>query len=284
MKKTIETNNSDIKNIEENKTPEQESSDNQDEKVKKEAEQEDLYKEDSLALVGLTLKERIAYHKELYNKRTANMEKKEKFIYTIGYYKWFFIAFLALLVCLAWTGKTIYKASFPQALRVAIINDLNDTATNYIPQTFRDYYGLDEKNRVTVYTNLIMAPEDTEKMDTMMTPYQTIGYYNTTDMIDVIIGNETALEIYASSDDTTAIDLSMDADLYEQIEEYVVTLSDPKGIKNDGQPYAAAIDISDTEFAKGCGLSYDEVYLMIPSTKFTNNERTINLIKLIFDL
>lgn len=284
-KKTTVENNVDTENTIENKSSKQESSDKQDEKVEKEEEQEDLYREDSLALVGLSLPKKLAHYHKQYKTQTADMEKKEKITYTIHYYKWYFLGLLLLLVCLTWTGKTIYRASLPKVLRVAIINDHNDTATDYIPQSFRSYYGLNDKNSITVYSDFdIQSIKESTEMGYTMNDYQTIGYYNMHNMIDVIIGNGTALRVYSSSDDTTAIDLSMDADLYEQIEEYVVFRSDPMGIKNDGQPYAAAIDISGTEFARGCGLGYRDVYLMIPSTKYKDNENTINLIKLIFGL
>ena len=92
------------------------------------------------------------------------------------------------------------------------------------------------------------------------------------------------MQLFVSTDDTTAIDLSMEKELYHQIEDYVITMSDPKGIKNDGNPYTVALDISDTAFAKECNLSYSEVYLLIPSTKYTDNENTLNFIKFVFGL
>ncbi len=254
--------------------------------AQKKTKTEDLYKEDALALVGLSPKEKLAYYRKDYQQRTVSMEKKEKFLYTLQYYKWYFLGALALLVCLCWVGKTVYTATLPVELRVAILNDTENTkAKDYISKSFREYYHLGKRNRFTVYTDLEVSPiENVNEVGLTMNDYQTIGYYNTTNMIDVIIGDKNALRVYASSDDTTAIDLSMDEGLYSQIEEHVVTMTDSKKVKNEGKPYAAAIDISDTEFAQGCGLSYEQVYLMIPSSKFQDNERTLNLIKMIFGL
>lgn len=254
--------------------------------AQKKTKTEDLYKEDALALVGLSPKEKLAYYRKNYQQRTASMEKKEKFLYTLQYYKWYFLGALVLLVCLCWVGKTVYTATLPVKLRVAILNDTENTkAKDYISKSFREYYHLGKRNRFIVYTDLEVSPiENVNEVGLTMNDYQTIGYYNTTNMIDVIIGNRNALRVYASSDDTTAIDLSMDEELYSQIEEHVVTMTDSKKVKNEGKPYAAAIDISDTEFARGCGLSYEQVYLMIPSSKFQDNERTLNLIKMIFGL
>lgn len=277
-------NSTDTKN-KKNKSSKQETSDKQDEKDEKEEEQDDLYREDSLALVGLSLPKKLAHYHKHYKKQTADMDKKEKAIYTIHYYKWHFLGLLLLLVCLGWTGKIVYRAALPKVLRVAVLNTKGETTADYITETFRGYYGLNNKNTITIYSDLwVQSIKDATEAGYTMNDYQTIGYYNMHNMIDVIIGDGAALRVYSSSDDTTAIDLSMDAALYKQIEEYVVFRSDPMGIKNDGEPYAAAIDISDTEFAKGCGLGYPDVYLMIPSTKYQKNDRTINLIKLIFGL
>ena len=44
---------------------------------------------------------------------------------------------------------------------------------------------------------------------------------------------------------------------------YIVTASSDDTYMNEGKPYSAAIDISGTEFANNCNLSYDKVYLMI---------------------
>lgn len=253
---------------------------------KKTKKEENLYAEDALALAGLSFKEKLSYKRQLFKKRISTMKTKDKILYTIRYYKWYFISLTAIVICLCWTGRAIYRSTFPTLLNVAVLNEaFNDTVQDYIPKAFREYYHLDEKNHIKIYTDLfVSSTEDTTEVGTTMTDYQKLGFYNMSDMLDIIIGDEEALTLYASSDDTTAIDLSMDADLYSKIEDRVITMSDPNGVKNDGKPYTAAIDISGTDFVKNCNISYDKVYLMIPSTKYTDNQGTIDLIKLIFGL
>lgn len=275
MKKTTE-NSDNITETTEKKTSEK----------TKTKEEENLYAEDALALAGLSFKEKLAYKRQLYKKRVSTMGRKEKIFYTIRYYKWYFVSLAAIIICLCWTGRAIYRSTFPTLLNVAVLNDaFNDTVKDYIPEAFREYYQLDDKNFIKVYTDLfVSSTEDTTEVGTTMTDYQKLGFYNMSDMLDAIIGDEEALTLYATSDDTTAIDLSMDEELYSKIEDRVITMSDPGGVKNDGKPYAAAIDISGTDFVKNCNISYDKVYLMIPSTKYKDNQGTIDLIKLIFGL
>ena len=248
--------------------------------------EDDVYKEDALEMATMSFKEKIAYKKELQKKRMADMDQKEKKSYIINYYKWHFIIGLFVIVCLAYTGRVIYRATWPTLLELAIVNNSDTSKYNsYIPEAYREYYNLDNKNFIEIYGDLsVSATENTTEVGLTMSNYQTIGYYNMYDMLDVIICDKEALNLFVSTDDTTAIDLSMDKKLYEQIKDNVITMSDPKGIKNDGKPYTVALDISDTKFAKNCGLSYTEVYLLIPSTKYTNNENTINFIKFVFGL
>ena len=198
---------------------------------------ENTFKEDSLELATMTFKEKQRYKKERRNKRMATMTRKERILYIIQYYKWHFIIGLFAIICLAYTGKIIYRASQPTLLYLAIINNTDNTTINeYLPEAYRKYYNLDDKNHIEIRSDLyVSSTEDTTQVGTEMTDYQTIGYYNMYGKLDVIICDKEALQLYASSDDTTAIDLSMDTELYNQIKDNVITMSDPEGIKNDGR-------------------------------------------------
>ena len=253
----------------------------------KELPEEDDFRENALEMATMTIKERMNYKKELRKKRLSQMDTKEKYSYIINYYKWHIIIAIFAIVCVGYVGRVVYRMSWPTLLELAIVNNENETApTEYITDAYREYYQLDDKNFIEIYPDLkdITSTEDTTEVGLTMSNYQTIGYYNMYDMLDVIICDQEALNLFVSTDDTTAIDLSMDEELYKQIEEHVITMSDPKGIKNDGKPYTVALDISDTEFVKECHLSYPEVYLLIPSTKYTDNENTLNFIKFVFGL
>ncbi|MBE5941117.1 MAG: hypothetical protein E7264_01120 [Lachnospiraceae bacterium] len=247
---------------------------------------EDNFKEDALELATMSFKEKITYKNQLHKNRMADMDKKEKLSYLINYYKWFLIVGLLVIISAAYAGRVIYRASWPTYLELAIVNNKNDfNFQAYVADSYRTYYSLDEKNFIEIYNNLsVSEQEDTTEVGLTMSNYQTIGYYNMYDMLDVIICDKEALNLFVSTDDTTAIDLSMDTALYDQIKEHVITMSDPNGIKNDGKPYTVALDISDTQFVKDANFSYDEVYLLIPSTKYTDNENTIQFIKFIFGI
>ena len=247
---------------------------------------EDNFKEDALELATMSFKEKMTYKKQLHKNRMTDMDKKEKISYLINYYKWFLIVGVLVVICLAYIGRVMYRATWPTYVELAIVNNQNDfDFQSYVTNSYRNYYSLDDKNFIEIYNNLsVSQDEDTTQVGLTMSNYQTIGYYNMYDMLDVIICDKDALNLFVSTDDTTAIDLSMDAALYDQIKDNVIIMSDPKGIKNDGKPYTVALDISNTQFVKDANFSYNEVYLLIPSTKYTDNENTLQFIKFVFGL
>ncbi|MCI8510069.1 MAG: hypothetical protein HFJ06_16165 [Lachnospiraceae bacterium] len=248
--------------------------------------EENLYSENALELSRMSFKERQSYKKELQAKRLASMDARERRRYILHYYKWHFAGGIFLILFLYLLGHTIYKANLPTELIVAITNDgPNAIAEKYIPDTFRSYYDLDSKNIIQVFTDLtIDNTDDVAIRQSTLTDYEKMIVYITSDKLDAIIGNEQTLNYYRSTGDIAVIDACIDKELYSQIEKYIVTASSDDTYMNEGKPYSAAIDISGTEFANNCNLSYDKVYLMIPNNRYTDNTNTIRLIRLIFGL
>ncbi len=255
-------------------------------KTGKQDQEENLYSENALEMSSMSAKERRAYKKELRNKRLKSMETGEKWKYIILYYKWYFVgAVVAVFLC-CWIGKTIYTTTLPTELMVAVTNDgTNAVCEQYIPDAFRDYYGLDVKNIIQVFDNLtIENADDVVIQESTLTDYEKIIVYISSDRLDAIIGNGKTLDYYKSTGDIAILDQCMDEDLYRQVEDYTVEVTDETGYMNDGKPFIAALDISDTEFARNCQFSYDDVYLLIPNNRYINNESTLRFIRMIFDI
>lgn len=254
-------------------------------KVVKE-EGEDLYSENALEMSSMSAKERRAYKKELRNKRLETMDGKEKRRYIIQYYKWYFIGAIAAVIFCYIIGRTIYTATLPTELIVAVTNDgTNVISEQYIPDAFREYYQLGKKNTIQIFDDLtIENADDATIQESTLTDYEKMMVYISSNRLDAIIGNEDTLNYYKSTGDIAIIDQCMDDELYQQIADHIVQASDDTKYMNDGKPYAAAIDISDTEFAKKCQFSYDTVYLMIPNNRYVENEATLRLIRMIFGI
>lgn len=251
-------------------------------------EEENLFEENALELATMSRKERHAYKKELHKKRLASMDGDEKKDYIVRYYKWHFIGAIAFVFIAIWLGKTIYTSTLPLELMVAITNDgMNTIAENYIPKAFREYYQLDNKNIIQIFTDLTINQEDADEIhiqESTLTSYERVVVYITSDKLDVIIGDENAYQYYKSTGDIADIEQCFDKDFYHQIKSNIIMGSDETGYMKNGQPYAAAIDISGTDFVNQLQLSYDKVYLMIPNNRYENNSNTKNFIQMIFDL
>ena len=249
---------------------------------------ENLFEENALELATMTRKERLAYKKALHKKRMASMEADEKRDYILRYYKWHFIGAFAFIFIAIWLGHTIYTTTLPLELMVAITNDgTNVIAENYIPDAFREYYDLDDKNIIQVFTDLTINNDDAESIhiqESTLTSYERVVVYITSDKLDVIIGDENAYNYYKSTGDIAIIDQCFDKEFYSQIESQIIMGSDETGYMNNGEPYAAAIDISGTEFVNNLELGYEQVYLMIPNNRYENNSNTKNLIQMIFKM
>ena len=256
--------------------------------------EENLYSENSLELAGLSFKEKLAYKKELNQKRLATMNKGEKRKYILRYYKWHFIGCILGIICIFLLGHTIYRATLPEALSIAITHENGDSdALTYLPDAFREYYHLEEKEIINVITNLriVNSLEDststTDELDassnrTLSDNRQLMIYVNA-DTLDAIIGDETTLDYCASSGDLNMVQNCLSDDLYKKFEDYMVITTDETGYLNGGKPCATAIDISNTDFAKNCNLPYDQVYFMFPNSCSENNEKTIRLLNFIFE-
>lgn len=245
------------------------------------------YTEDSLENASLGFFGKIAYKKSQFKNNTRDMSAGKKLKYIFSFY-WFemVIALVLILICVV-AGKLIYRATLPDLLHIAIINQkYNDESVNdYIAESYRNYIGADDKNVVTVYKNMsVSANEDPEYVNIVMSDYQTLGQYNFNYMLDVMICDADALQVYAWSDDTTMIHIAMDEDLYNKVKEHEVMLKDKNGIKNDGKEYPGALDITDTEFVKNAGIEYSPVYLLIPSMRGIDNDTTLNFIKMVYGL
>ena len=252
--------------------------------ISEETSNDNPFEEDSLATAGMSFKEKQHYKKELLNKRLATMNKEEKRAYLIQYYKGHFIFGLCLILFLCFTVRFIYKASIPVDLTVMIANDAIASPSDYITKTVQTYNNLDPKHKITISTGLILEETEADYDRDGMISRQKLWASIENDEVDILIGDSQCLNYVSSSGDITEIDKNIDKDLYDKIKDRCITAADKNKAINNGEPFIAAIDISDTEFAKNCGLSYDTVYLMLPANRYQNNDASIMLIKTIFGL
>lgn len=238
----------------------------------------------------------VASEKKLEKKALlAEMTTKQKVEYILQYYIWHIIGFVALVIGLIVIVKTVYTSTMPTVLSIGFVNN-NSTASlqDYVKDSYREYYDLDTKNHINVHLDLDKSNDgetaladdaslEEELAYQMQSPAeQAMAYATTVTVLDAMICDEEALELYMSAEETTAIDSVLPDELYKKVEDKIVIGADPNKVKFGGEPYSVAIDVSDTEFIKNCNLSYDKAYLVIPATRKMNDENTVNFVKFIF--
>ena len=162
-----------------------------------------LHADNNLDMLGMSKKERRARRKELYQKNTEGMSRKEKFSYFFDYYKWRVITPILVIAFLCYLGGTIYMNKRPVALGFVVLNaqdaDVVDLSfeDDYIEQfgitgsyQFKESVGLDiDYDYYLEHSEYIQTSNSTDY--SILSSDCDLGSY------DVIISNATGVKYYS---------------------------------------------------------------------------------------
>lgn len=239
--------------------------------------------EDRLSLHAMTPKERRAAKKAMFSETISGMSAKEKFSYVVFYYKWYFIAVVAVLLIALSLSITIYKNSRPISLSYVVINQDENTPIDTAPiEKYIEDMGMTDGYRLLSNTEVQLDPEtyleefNNNPNSSIYTEFPMMCYNG---FYDVIITDEKGARYCGMQDIAYHVDLVLDADIYSVVQERVFIAPD-----NNGDNQKFAIDISDTEFAKSLNLSYDKVYIAFPGSYDNNLQSAKRLMRYIFDI
>lgn len=245
----------------------------------------DLNIEDNLELHSMTRSERRVARKIKYKKDTEGMSSKEKFSHFLYCYKWRIIVSLLIIIASTYTTFSIYSNTRPVALAYGVVNSPNPFKLDQsVVDDYKNYYHMKKSDQVIMTSNinydLDTYEEDYNTSDASYTSFPTLCYE---DYYDVIISDKKGVEycsyfsIIHPLNDCLTMDLQ--SLLNSSMSDKILYTED-----SEKQSEAFAIDISDTDFAKGLNLGYDDVYLCFPGTDERNIETARKLINYIFDL
>lgn len=239
--------------------------------------------EDNLELHSLSFRDRQRAKRARLKEHMDSMSKGQKFGYILSYYKGKIILGLILLaICIA-IPVTIYKKSRPVALSYCIVNAPEPSAvdTSFVDE-YLDFYNLNGayqlESDVTVHLDKDTYLEEYSQ-NSSASIYTELpmlcfnGYY------DVMIMDEKGLEYCAMQEIIYPLRNYLPAEIYSEVESRICSADD-----NDGVNVPFAIDISDTDFAKGLKLGYDKVYLGFPGNTERNYINAKRMLKFILHL
>lgn len=239
--------------------------------------------EDNLELHSLSFRERQRARRQRLKDHMEGMTAGQKAGYILSYYKGkIILAVILLVVCIA-LPVTIYKKSRPVALSYCIVNSPEPSAvdTSFVDE-YLDFYNLNGAyqihNDLTVHLDKDTYLEEYSQSSSasVYTELPMLcfnGYY------DIMIMDEKGLEYCAMQEIIYPLKTYLPADIYSQISDRICTADD-----NDGVTVPFAIDISDTDFAKGLNLGYDKVYLGFPGNTEQNYINAKRMVKFILHL
>lgn len=241
-----------------------------------------LHADSNLDMLGMSKKQRRAARKELYQKNTEGMSRREKFSYFFDYYKWRVITPILVVAFLCYLGGTIYMNKRPVALGFVVLNAQDADIVNLsFEDDYIDHFGITSsyqfKESVGLDIDYDYYLEHSEYVQTSnSTDYSILSSDCDLGSYDVIISNATGVKYCAAQNIAKPLKGYLSEDAYAKLEPYMVEFNDPNGTAR-----TYAIDISDTQFAKDLDTGYADVYVAFPGVidrNYTNSLRLLNYV------
>lgn len=237
--------------------------------------------ENKLDLAVMSKKERRAAKKAAYKEYTSTMSGKEKVSYFFYCYKWHIIIPICCVLLIACYGIAFYRNSRPVALSYTVLNAEEFDKTFHAD--YLSYFNMPE-NHVVKATAGYIVNYDYYKKNTVSasregTNYNTLALTCQAGTFDVIIGDGAGIKYCTFVEIVKPLDLYFTEEQYSALEDYIVKFQD-----SSYTFYPYAIDISDTEFAKGLNLEYSKVYMAFPGVSEENMTNSLRLLEYVLGI
>ncbi|MCM1287222.1 MAG: hypothetical protein NC240_02845 [Clostridium sp.] len=237
--------------------------------------------ENKLELAVMSKKERRTAKRAAYREHTSTMSEKEKISYFFYCYKWHIIIPICCILLIACYGVAFYKNTRPTDLSYAVLN------ADEFDKTFHDdylhYFNMPENHIVQAtagyYVNYDYYKENMVSAAEDGTNYSTLALTCESGAFDVIIGDDAGIKYCTFVEIVKPLDLYFTEEQYLALENYIVKFQD-----SSYTFYPYAVDISDTEFAKGLNLEYQKVYMAFPGVSEENMTNALRLLEYVLGI
>lgn len=208
--------------------------------------------------------------------KLKSMSWRDRFWYIWEYYKFHIIGAVVAVVLAVSIGTAFYHNSFDTVLHCIYLNSRAETEVNPAPleQDFAAYLELGKKELITTEISFISFDENA-------TDYSYASMAKITALVaahdlDIIIGDQAAIDHYASLNGFANLSEDLSADVLALVKDRLYRA--PNG---DGAEYPCAIDLSNTSFATDSNLAQKPPLLAIISNS-ENKDTVEQLIRYLF--
>lgn len=233
--------------------------------------------EDRIERSSLSLKEKMRAERAILESNMEGMDKKERFKYLLYYHKWYLVmAGIALILICMFTWSAIDSRK-PQVLYMDILNCNmgSDVNISVLKEHYDSIYGKNYKMRL-YYSDTIGLEH--KKQYPTASSYASFPAACAANMYDVVITDKDGLDWCTANSSIYAPVSVLSEETMKMIADDLVSAYDKNGNLVD-----AAVNISDTEFAKSLNLPYDKIYLCFPGNNEENLYNAENLLNFIYN-
>lgn len=236
-----------------------------------------------LDLKGLKGKAKREKRKEILEHTMEGMDKSERTKYLLYFYKETILWTVGIIIVCIISGVALYKATRPVSISYTALNCKDQF--EFVEQPIIDYTEAIGKTKKTGYR--ILGDTHYQILESQyLHEYEgnsaSMNYINittqcTADYFDLIITNMEGAVYCGMQELFYPLDKYLTPEDYELVKDDIIILNDM-----DGKPQQYALDISDTEFAKGMNLGYTDVYIGFPGDRERNHEVVHELINYLY--
>ena len=193
-------------------------------------------------------------------KKLSQMSWSDRIWYIWEYYKFHLLALLLILGFLFTIGTILYRKTFTTRLSFAIVNDRSGGYSSTLPleSALHQALGYGSKDVIEFNDGLSASFDDGPASQYTYAAMMKISALAASGSLDIMIADQAAIEHYAGVSAFADLRVLLPEDMYESLEEYILSVPDASG-----EMVPTAISLEDTDFREITGIPIDPPYLAV---------------------
>ena len=241
----------------------------------------EITEQSRLDLHGLSRKEQRQIKKQQLAETIADMTPSQKCKYLLYFYKERILVTVIIIAALWFITSNAYRVTRPVTISYSVINCGDSLEFNSEPfNEYAEAIGKSKGYQIKGDSNVVITgTENTGEYKANINGEIFVNFMNLvgSDYYDVLFADDTAANYLTSANVFTPLNEYLDADTYALVKDHIVTYKDM-----NGNIIEAAVDVSDTAFAKSLKTGYNKVYIGFPGKKERNHQAVKEFLEYIY--